>query len=87
MPEASLLKFPCQFMVKAMGYYRDDLDALVVALVRHHVPELAEGAISTKPSRDGKYLSVSVSFTATSRDQLDGIYQDLSDHPLIIMAL
>jgi hypothetical protein len=83
----TLLEFPCDFCVKAMGHAADDFDALVASIVREHVPELGETAVKTRPSKGGKYLAVSVSFTATSRAQLDGIYMALSAHERVVMAL
>ena len=56
--EETLFEFPCQFSVKAMGLAADDFDALVVSIVSRHVPGLGEGAVQTRPSSGGKYLSV-----------------------------
>jgi len=83
----SLLEFPCQFAIKAMGKSRDDFDAIVVEIVRRHVDDIREGAVSCRPSRAGTYLSVTVMIEATSREQLDAIYQGLTDHPDVLMAL
>lgn len=82
-----LMEFPCSFAIKAMGLAQDDFDALVVSLVRQHVAELGEGAVSTKLSAAGKYLSVTVTFEAESRAQLDGIYRSISGHERVLMAL
>lgn len=83
----TLMEFPCSFAVKAMGLATDDFDALVAAIVRQHVPNLGEGAISSKPSAAGKYLSVTVTFQAESRAQLDNLYRALSGHERILMTL
>ncbi len=83
----SLLQFPCQFPIKAMGKSRDDFDAIVVEIVRRHVNEINEGAVTTRPSKAGTYISVTVMIEATSREQLDAIYQGLTDHPDVLMAL
>ncbi len=85
--EESLIEFPCHFPVKAMGLDCDDFDALIVSIVRKHVDDLPEGAVKNLPSKNGKYISVTVTFEATSKTQLDAIYQELSDHPLVLMAL
>lgn len=81
------MKFPCEFSVKAMGLAEDDFDALVVEIVRRHVDDLGENAVKTKPSKKGKYVSVTVTFIASSRRQLDAIYQDLTDHERVLMRL
>ncbi len=85
--EDTLLEFPCDFAVKAMGYADTDFDLLVVELVRRHAPDLSEGAVKTRPSKAGKYVAVTVHITATSKAQLDAIYMDLTAHELVVMAL
>ena len=85
--EETLLKFPCEFALKAMGLAADDFDALIVEIVSRHVEEIGEGAVRTRPSREGKYLAVTVTFIATSKRELDAIYQDLTDHERVLMSL
>jgi len=85
--EESLLQFPCSFPIKAMGRAEADFDALVVEIVRRHVPNLMESAVVTHPSKGGKWVSVTVTIQATSREQLDAIYQALTDHDKVVMAL
>jgi putative lipoic acid-binding regulatory protein len=60
---------------------------IVVEIVRRHVPDLAEGAVKSRTSAQGRYVSVTVIVNATSREQLDAIYQDLVDCESVIMAL
>jgi len=79
--------FPCDYAVKAMGLAEPGFDALVVEIVRRHCPDLAEGAVSSRPSRTGKYLSVTVSIQARSHDQLNAIYADLSAHKKVLSRL
>jgi putative lipoic acid-binding regulatory protein len=83
----SLLEFPCQFPIKAMGKHSDDFDAIVVEIVRRHVPDILEGAVTTRPSKGGNYLSVTVMIEAHSREQLDAIYMGLTACPDVLMAL
>lgn len=78
--------FPCAFAIKAMGLDEPGFDALVVELVRRHA-DIPEGGVSSRSSRNGRYLSVTVSITATSRAQLDAIYDDLTAHEKILMRL
>ena len=85
--EESPLKFPCVFPIKAMGKTDCELDIIVVEIVRKHAPDLAEGAVYTRNSSAGNYVSVTVRVNATSRKQLDAIYQDLVDCEAVIMAL
>ncbi len=83
----TLFDFPCRFPVKAMGRDADDFEATVVGIVRRHAPDLGEGAVTTQPSRGGRFVSVTVTITATGRDQLDAIYRELSEHDQVLMAL
>lgn len=70
-----------------MGEASFGFDALVVAIIREHVPDLSEGAVSVRESRNGKYLSVTVTIRAISQTQLDQIYIALSGHEKVLMAL
>lgn len=79
--------FPCDFTIKAMGLSAPDFDALVVEIVRRHAPDLSEGAVRARSSKNGKYISVSVVIQARSRAQLDAIYADLTAHERVLMRL
>ena len=85
--EESAFKFPCEFPIKAMGKSDCNLDVVVAGIVRKHAPDLGENAIKTRASSNGNYLAVTATITATSRQQLDAIYQDLVDCEVVIMAL
>jgi uncharacterized protein len=87
MSDETLLQFPCQFAIKAMGKSDLEFDLLVIEIVRRHVPDPYEQAVTTRPSKDGNYLAVTVLIEASSKQQLDAIYQDLTDHPQVLMAL
>jgi putative lipoic acid-binding regulatory protein len=87
MSDETLLEFPCQFAIKAMGKTNIEFDLLVIDIVGRHVPDLNEQSVTTRSSKDANYLAVTVMIQATSKTQLDAIYQDLSDHPLVLMAL
>jgi putative lipoic acid-binding regulatory protein len=83
----SALTFPCTFPIKAMGLAGNDFDLLVVEIIRKHAPDLGEGAVQTRASSGGKYLSVTVTIEAVSQEQLDAIYMELSGHERVVMAL
>lgn len=85
--QETLLEFPCDFAIKAMGETSSDLDAVVVEIVRRHVGDLHEGAVSSRQSSGGKFTSITVTIRATSKPQLDAIYQELSSHDLIKYVL
>lgn len=83
----TLFEFPCQFSIKAMGKSRNDFDAIVLEIIRRHVSDIREGAVTCRPSKTGTYTSVTVVIEASSREQLDAIYQGLTDSPDVLMAL
>lgn len=85
--EIELLKFPCDFSIKVMGKATENFDLLVVEIVRRHCKDLKEGAVTIRSSSGGKYLSVTVSFIAQSRTQLDALYIELSGHERVMMVL
>jgi uncharacterized protein len=87
MSDETLLEFPCEFAIKAMGKSNLEFDLLVIEIIRHHAPGLYEQSVTTRPSKDGNYLAVTVRIQATSKQQLDSIYQDLSSHPQVLMVL
>ena len=87
MSEETLLEFPCQFPIKAMGLSSDTFDLTVIQIIRKHAPDIHEGAVKTRLSQGGKYTSVTVTIEASSKTQLDAIYQDLSNHDDVVMAL
>jgi uncharacterized protein len=83
----TLLQFPCEFPIKVVGRQTSDFEAQVVAIVRRHVPDLAEGAVRSRPSNGGKYLAVTVTLRATSQEQLDAVYRALSAWDQALMVL
>ncbi|MFA5626913.1 MAG: DUF493 domain-containing protein [Thiohalomonadaceae bacterium] len=81
------LEFPCTVAIKAMGLDQEDFPALVTAIISQHIAPLDANAISTRPSRNGKYISVTVTVYATEKSQLDAIYAALSADKRVVMAL
>ena len=79
--------FPCSFPLKAFGQHRDDFEALVVSVVRRHVGVDEELVVSSRQSQGGRYLAVTVTFMAQSRQQLDGLYLELSQNERVLMTL
>ena len=86
-PDDSPFQFPCAFPIKAMGRNDEHFDAHVVEIVQRFAPPLSEGAVTLRPSATGKYLAVTVTINAQSRDQLDRIYQALNASERVLMAL
>lgn len=83
----SLIEFPCEFPIKVMGLLAQDFDALVVEIVRRHVTAIEDGAVRVKPSRAGKYVSLTVTVWVETQQQLEGLYTELSGHERVLMVL
>jgi len=81
------LDFPLVYPLKAAGRNTPGLERTVVTIVQAHVPDFDPTCVTVRESKAGNYLAVSVSFTATSREQLDALYRDLTAHPDILWAL
>jgi hypothetical protein len=87
MPDPSLIEYPCEFPIKIMGHTRAGFAQAMLEVVRHHAPDFDGATLAMKTSKHGKYLSVTCVINATSRAQLDALYQELCDHPLVVMVL
>lgn len=87
MSEETLLEFPCQFPIKVMGTNSADFENDIVVITRRFVPDLGEAAVKSRASSGGKYLSVTVTFTATSKAQIDNLYRAMNTHPDVKMVL
>ncbi len=85
--EESPLKFPCEFPIKAMGRATPELEIAVLEIMNRHVPDLGEGAVRTRESRNGNYISITVTIQARSREQLDAIYMELSSCEHIVFSI
>ena len=82
-----LLHFPCEFSLKVMGEDIDNYADYVLTVCQKHVANVDPANVKTRPSRNGKYLAVTVTFTATSREQLDNLYHELNAYEHTKMAL
>lgn len=77
-PQETLFEFPCRFPIKVMGRHEDDFREHVVELITAEVGTIDPDDISVRPSRKGQFISVTVTFEATSRSQLDAVYRSLT---------
>jgi uncharacterized protein len=85
--DRSPLAFPCDFPIKVMGRKQPGFAQAVTDIVRKHAPDFDPASVEMRPSRQGRYLSVTCVVRATSREQLDALYQELCDHPAVVMVL
>jgi len=86
-PEQSLLEYPSLFPIKVMGANVEGFAQAVVAVARSFDAAFDADSIETRSSSGGKYLGVTITVTATSREQLDELYRTLSTHPMVKVVL
>jgi putative lipoic acid-binding regulatory protein len=87
MSDESVMEFPCSFPIKLMGNESSEFRQTVRELVEKHTGPLDDAAIQSSLSRNGRFVSVTITVVAESREQLDNIYRDATAHDDVIMAL
>jgi uncharacterized protein len=83
----TLFEFPCDYPLKVMGRRNDDFRSLVLGIVQKHAGSIDPAAIVERPSKDGTYLSLTVTFQADSKAQLDALYRELTSCEKVLVAL
>ncbi len=83
----TLFNFPCDFPLKVMGRHTDDFRSIALGIVQKHVGVIEVSQIEERPSKDGSYLGLTFNFTATSREQLDGLYRELTSCEKVLIVL
>jgi putative lipoic acid-binding regulatory protein len=86
-PDQSLIEYPSKFPIKVMGANVDGFVHAVVEVARRFDPTFDAATVELRPSKGDKYLGVTVTITATSREQLDELYRTLSTHPMVKVVL
>jgi uncharacterized protein len=86
-PEESLIAYPSSFPIKVMGLNVDGFVHAVTTIAERFDPAFDAATVELRPSTGAKYLGVTVTVTATSREQLDELYRTLSTHPMVKMVL
>lgn len=83
----SLIKYPSRFPIKVMGANVDGFAHAVAELARRFDPGFDASTIELRNSKAGNYLGLTITITATSREQLDDLYRALSSHPMVKVVL
>jgi uncharacterized protein len=86
-PEKSLIEYPSAFPIKVMGTQVEGFTEAIVSIAQRFDPTFDASTVESRPSKAGKYLGLTITVTATSRDQLDELYRTLSTHPLVKVVL
>ncbi len=83
----SLIEYPCRFPIKVMGAMVDGFADALAEVAREFDPDFDAATMELRPSKGGNYLGVTLTITATSREQLDGLYLRLTSHPMVKIVL
>jgi putative lipoic acid-binding regulatory protein len=86
-PEQSLIEYPSRFPIKVMGAHVDGFVEAIVSVARQFDPGFDASTVEQRPSKGGNYLGITITVTATSREQLDELYRTLSTHPMVKVVL
>jgi putative lipoic acid-binding regulatory protein len=86
-PEESLIEYPSAFPIKVMGANVDGFVEAIVNVAQQFDPGFDAGTVERRPSSGGTYLGLTITITATSREQLDELYRTLSTHPMVKVVL
>ena len=87
MSDETLQEFPSDFPIKVMGRHDGNLRTLTQAIIERHAGPLAESSVRTRTSSDGNFLALTYMVRASSREQLDDIYRELTACKSVLMAL
>jgi putative lipoic acid-binding regulatory protein len=85
--DTSLIEYPSAFPIKVMGVQAEGFEEAIVALALRFDPGFDRATLERRPSKGGKYLGLTVTVTATSREQLDSLYRALTAHPMVKVVL
>jgi len=85
--QASLIEYPSAFPLKIMGKRDDGFAQAILEVVRRHDPAFDGATMEMRASSGGNYLSLTCTITATSREQLDALYRELTAHPMVKIVL
>ncbi|MEY2662183.1 MAG: hypothetical protein RIQ35_500 [Pseudomonadota bacterium] len=87
MEEKSLIEYPSIFPIKVMGKDAPEFLPAIVHIAKQFDPIFDAQTVEKRPSQNGKYMGLTLSINATSREQLDELYRTLSTHPLVSIVL
>ena len=87
MAEQELLQFPCELPIKVFGRNEPGFRPAAIAIVRTHVPNLADEHVTSQPSREGRFVSLTIKATIATRAQADAVYRDLVACERVLMVL
>ena len=83
----SLIDYPCDFPIKVLGLSHQGFAQTVAEVVMRYDRNFDAATIEMRPSSGARYIGLTCTIRATSREQLNALYQELCDHPQVVMVL
>ena len=83
----SLIEYPSSFPIKVMGAKADGFVHAVTEIAKRFDPSFDAATVELRNSSQGNYLGITITVTATSREQLDDLYRALTSHPMVKVVL
>jgi uncharacterized protein len=83
----SLIEYPSRFPIKVMGAKAEGFVHAITTIARQFDAGFDATTVELRESKAGNYLGVTITITATSREQLDELYRTLSTHPMVKVVL
>ncbi|STR45689.1 YbeD family protein [Iodobacter fluviatilis] len=87
---ADLVEFPAELPMKAISHKdvpHDEFHAVVYELAVLHITDFKEEWISVRTSSGGSFISVTLSATYQSADEVNALDTALRAHPLVKMVM
>jgi putative lipoic acid-binding regulatory protein len=86
-PAEELLRFPVSYPIKVVGRRSDGLRAAIDAIVREHVPELADDQITERASTQQHFIAITYTIIAQSKEQVIALANALKANKDVIMLI
>jgi putative lipoic acid-binding regulatory protein len=85
--EKPQIEFPCAYPIKVMGLHEDGFRDCIFDVIHRHAPGFDQETIVYRESSGGRYISVTITITATGLDQLKALFEDLKATGRVAMVL
>jgi uncharacterized protein len=87
MSQSKLLEFPCDFPIKIFCHHQPQMHTEIINIIQLHCLTFTAGQLTTRESRNKRYIAFTAQVRVDSQQQLDDIYRMLTAHPQVVMAL
>lgn len=82
-----LIEYPSRYPLKVIGNHHEEFESIVLELVKARCPQAEHIEVSQRPSKKGKYVALTLTFTVYSEQQIKDIYSDLYECEHVVMSL